>query len=119
MDQDIGRRITLAQCGLTLLVATVLVLVGVVYAYSGALGGSIATIGNALFARKVFVSYRAQNPGSLLASFYGAEIQKIIVTAALFATAIILIDVLSYTTLFGSYLFVQIVPLILFHLKYI
>jgi len=109
----------LAQCGLCALVAIVLVPAGLLYSYSGALGGGIAMIGNALFARKVFVGYQAQNPATLLARFYGAEIQKIIVTAVLFALAIILIDVLSYATLFGSYLFVQITPLILFHLKYI
>jgi F0F1-type ATP synthase assembly protein I len=96
-------------------VAIVLIPLGWVYAYSGALGGGIATISNALFARKVFGEYRAQNPGMVLASFVGAELQKIIVIALLFASAIIWLDVLSYATLFGSYLFVQIGSLILFH----
>lgn len=109
----------MAQCALCVVVAVIMFPFGLVYAYSGALGGGIASIGSALFARKVFVGYRAQNPVSLLASFYGAEIKKIIVTAALFASAIIWIDVLSYATLFSSYLFVQIAPLVFFHLKYI
>lgn len=106
---------TLAQCLLTLLLAVILLPFGMVYAYSGAVGGGIATIGGALFARKVFVEYRAKDPGLLLARFYGAEIQKIIVIAVLFASAIIWVDVLSYATLFGCFLFVQIAPLILFH----
>jgi F0F1-type ATP synthase assembly protein I len=105
----------LAQCLLTAVVAIVLILFGWVYAYSGALGGGIATFSNALFARKVFGEYRAQNPGMMLARFIGAEVQKIIVIAVLFASAIIWFDVLSYATLFGSYLFVQIGSLILFH----
>ncbi len=109
----------LAQCLLTTVAALLLFPFGLVYAYSGALGGGIATIGNALFARKVFVEYRAENPGMLLALFYGAEIQKIIVIAVLFASAIIWFDVLSYVTLFGSCLLVQVTPLILFHFKVI
>jgi ATP synthase protein I len=117
--RDIAWQMTLAQCALCILVAVILTPFGLVYAYSGALGGGIAAIGNALLARKVFVEYSAQNPISLLAGFYGAEIQKIIVVALLFASAIIWIDVLSYATLFGSYLFVQIASLVLFHLRYI
>ncbi len=105
----------LAQSVLTVIAASLLSMIGLVYAYSGALGGGIATFSNALFARKVFVEYRAQSPGMLLARFYGAEFQKIIVIAVLFASAIIWFDVLSYATLFGTYLLVQIVPLILFN----
>ncbi len=105
----------MAQCALCLLIAVVMLPFGMVYAYSGVVGGGIVTIGNALVVRKVFVEYRAQTPISLLANFYGAEIQKIIVIAVLFASAIIWIDVLSYVTLFGSYLLVQIAPLILIH----
>jgi ATP synthase protein I len=117
--QDVGWKMTLAQCLLSAIVAMLLLPLDSVYAYSGALGGGIATVGNALFARKVFVEYRAQNPGDLLARFYAAEIQKIIVIAVLFASAIIWFDVLSYVTLFGSYLLVQVLPLILFHLRII
>ncbi len=106
---------TLAQCLLTIVAALLLFPFGLVYAYSGALGGGIATVGNALLARKVFVEYRAKDPGMLLAKFYGAEIQKIIVIAVLFASAIIWVDVLSYVTLFGCFLFVQMTPLLLFH----
>jgi ATP synthase protein I len=115
--QDVGWRAILAQFLLSALVAGLLLPLDFVYAYSGAVGGGIAVIGNALFARKVFVPYRAQDPGALLARFYAAEIQKIIVIALLFALAIIGFDVLSYATLFGSYLLVQIVPLILLHIK--
>lgn len=109
----------MTQCVLCLLIAAILIPFGLVYAYSGAVGGIIATIGSALVARKIFIEYRAQNPVSLLANFYAAEIQKIIVIAVLFASAIIWIDVLSYVTLFGSYLLVQLAPIILIHLKYI
>ena len=108
----------MTQTALTALMAASLIPFGLIYAYSGAIGGGIAVIGNILVARKVFIEYRAQNPGSLLASCYTAEIQKIIIIAILFASAIIWIDVLSYATLFGGYLFVQVAPLILIHLKY-
>lgn len=117
--QDVGWKIVLAQFVLTVIAAVLLFPFGLVYTYSGALGGGIATIGTTLFARKVFAEYRAQNPGMLLARFYGAEIQKIIVIAVLFASTIIWFDVLSYVTLFSSYLLVQITSLILFHLKII
>jgi F0F1-type ATP synthase assembly protein I len=115
-DQDTGLKMIMAQCLLTVIAAIILFPFGLVYAYSGALGGGIATISNALFARKVFGEFNAQNPGMMLARFIGAEVQKIIVIALLFASAIIWFDVLSYATLFGSYLFVQIGSLILFHL---
>ncbi|MEJ2529071.1 MAG: ATP synthase subunit I [Gammaproteobacteria bacterium] len=106
------------QAVLIVFMAATLAPFGLIYAYSGAVGGGIAVLGNVLVVRKIFTEYRAQNPGSLLTNCYVAEIQKIIVIAVLFASAIIWIDVLSYATLFGGYLLVQIAPLILIHLKY-
>jgi len=108
-----------AQFAICLLIFMTLWAVGWVQAYSGAIGGGIAASMNALFARNVFVSYRAQNPAKLFSSMYLAEIQKIIFTAVLFALVIIWFDNLSYGALFGSYFILQIVPIFVFHFKFI
>ena len=109
----------LAQLAICFLLFVTLGAISWVLAYSGVIGGGIATFANALFARKVFVRYRAQNPVGLISSIYSAEIQKIIITAVLFASVIIWVDVVSYGALFGSYLLLQIVPMLVFHFKVI
>ena len=109
----------LAQLAVCLLIFVTLWAVSWDLAYSGAIGGGIATLANAVFARKVFIQYRAQNPAGLISSIYSAEMQKIFVTAVLFAAAIFWFDVLSYSALFGSYLLLQIVPIFVFHVKII
>ncbi|MES9906055.1 MAG: ATP synthase subunit I [Sedimenticola sp.] len=84
-------------------------------AYSGFAGGVIALLGNAWFAFRVFVNYRAQEPGKLVARFYIAELQKLVVTAVLFAAAVIWITPLSAGALFGVFLLVQFVPMLAAH----
>lgn len=119
IGKDVARRIVLAQSAICLLLFVTLWANSWVLAYSGVIGGGIATITNALFARKVFIRYRAQNPAELISSIYSAEIQKIFITAVLFASVIIWFDVLSYGALFGSYFVLQIVPMFVFHFKVI
>jgi ATP synthase protein I len=111
-NRELSNRVVLAQSAVTLGVSFLLLLLDWVHAYSGLIGGGIATLGNALFAHRVFVRYQAQEPGRLLARFYGAEIQKLILTGLLFAAAVVWIKPLSLGALFGMFLFVQMVPIL-------
>jgi len=119
MGKGDAGRVVLAQLAVCLLLFVTLLTVSWVLAYSGVIGGGIAALTNAVFARKVFVRYRAQDPAGLISSMYSAEMQKILITAVLFAAVIIWFDVLSYGALFGGYLLLQMVPIFVFHFKII
>ncbi|WP_051301795.1 ATP synthase subunit I [Sedimenticola selenatireducens] len=111
-DKRQAYRTVLAQLVTTLTAALLLLMVaGDVYAYSGLAGGLIATLANAFFAFRIFVRYTAQEPGRLLARFYGAEILKLVLTGLLFAGAILWIKPLSVGALFGIFLLVQLMPI--------
>ncbi len=101
------------QLVVTLITALLLIAVGPVHAWSGLAGGAIATLGNALFMLRVFVPYRAQQPGKLLGNFYGAELQKIILIGILFAAAIVWLQPMSPVALFGVFLLVQVIPVVM------
>lgn len=104
--------IVLGQLAASLLAALILLAVDWVHTYSGLIGGLIATLANAFFASWVFAPYQAQEPEKMLGRFYGAEFQKLILTAVLFAAAIIWIRPLSAVALFGVYLLTQLVPIL-------
>lgn len=108
-------RLVIAQLAVTIIASLLLIFPGWIYAWSGLIGGLIATATNALFALRVFVNYRAQEPVALLRRFYGAELQKLILAAMLFAAAIIWVKPLSAGALFGVYLLVQIAPVLVVH----
>ena len=108
-------RIILGQLAATLLAALVLLALGPVHAWSGLLGGVIATLANAIFAARVFARYRAQEAAELLGRIYRAELQKLVLTGFLFAGVIIWIKPFSAGALFGVYLLVQLVPLLVSH----
>ncbi|MES9855678.1 MAG: ATP synthase subunit I [Sedimenticola sp.] len=112
-DRNQATRAVVVQSMVTVVV-TVLLLIffGWRPAYSGFAGGAIAVLGNAWFARRVFVHYRAQEPGRLLARFHTAELEKLIVTALFFAMAIVWINPLSPGALFGVFLLIQFVPML-------
>lgn len=93
-----------------------LVVAGDVFAYSGLAGGLIATLANTLFAYRIFVHYSAQEPGKLLARFYGTEILKLVLTGLLFAGVILWIKPLSVGALLGVFLLVQILPIVIIQL---
>ncbi|MGD8591171.1 MAG: F0F1 ATP synthase assembly protein I, partial [Chromatiales bacterium] len=66
----------------------------------------------------VFVPYRAQDPGAVLARMYGAEFRKLFLSGVMFALVLILVEPLSVGAMLGSYLFVQVaVPIIVFLLE--
>jgi ATP synthase protein I len=112
------RHIISAQFGFAIFIALALLLFNQLYAWSGLIGGLISAMINGLTARKVFVPYRAQEPGEVLARLYGAEVRKLFLTGVLFAMVLILLEPLSVGALLGSYLFVQVaVPLIVFMIE--
>ena len=90
-----------------------LMLFDVVIGYSAIVGGAIAATANAYLAKRVFVDYRAQKPGLLVAQMYSAEITKLILVGALFAAAVTWIDPLSAGALFSMFLVVHLIPLIM------
>jgi len=106
-------KIVLWQVAVTLVAALLLAAVGQVHAWSGLAGGLVATLGNTLFMLRVFVPYRAQQPGKLLGAFYRAELQKIILIAILFAAAIVWLQPISPAALFGVFLLVQVIPVVM------
>jgi ATP synthase protein I len=109
------RHIVSAQFGFAILLALALLLFNQLYAWSGLIGGLISASINGLTARKVFVAYRAQDPGDVLARLYGAEFRKLFMTGVLFAVVLALVEPLSVGALLGSYLFVQVaVPIIVY-----
>lgn len=116
-DKRQAYRTVLAQLVTSLTAALLLLMVaGGVYAYSGLAGGLIATLGNVLFAYRIFVRYTAQEPGRLLARFYGAEILKLVLTGLLFAGVILWIKPLSVGALLGIFLLVQLMPMVVVQL---
>jgi ATP synthase protein I len=111
-DRRRAKRIIVAQLGATLTAALLLLPLGQVHALSGLAGGAIATLGNAWFAVRVFAGYRAQQPERLLGRFYGAELQKLLLVGSLFAVAMIWMRPLSAVALFGVFMLVQLVPIL-------
>ncbi len=110
-----ARRVVVAQLVTAHIAALVLVSLGGLHAWSGLIGGLIAVAGNGLFMLRAFVPYRAQEPGRLLGRFYGAELQKLILTAALFAMVFLTVDPLSPGALFGVFVLVQMAPILIAH----
>ncbi len=100
----------LAQLLATLSISLLLSPFGGHLALSALLGGGIATLTSWLVASKVFVPYRAQQPGQVLTRFYSAEIQKILLTALLFGLVAVFVAPLNPIALFGVYLAAQMVP---------
>ena len=104
------RRIIWIQLLASFGLATLLLLLGWVYAWSGLTGGLIATLAHAYFAWKVFGKQRETGPEQILATYYRAEVGKIILTVMLFIGAIVMIKPLSIVTLLGVYLFNHMIP---------
>ena len=106
-DRRRAGRIIIAQLLATLVAALLLLAAGRVYALSALAGGTIATLANGWFALRVFAGYRAQRPERLLGRFYGAELQKLLLVAVLRW-----LRPLSAAALFGTFMLVQLVPVL-------
>ncbi len=104
------RRIILIQLLVTLGMSAVLLLLGKVHAWSALTGGLIATLAHAYFAWKVFGKQRETEPGQILATYYRAEVGKIVLTVMLFTGAIVAIKPLNIIALLGVYLINHFIP---------
>ena len=104
------RQIILIQFGTTIAISAGLLTVGKVQAWSALTGGLIATLANAYVAWKVFGKQQESKPEQILATFYAAEVGKIILTVTMFFGAIVLIKPLSMVILLGVYLFNHMIP---------
>jgi ATP synthase protein I len=108
-------RIVGVQLAASFVVALLLLVIGGVHAWSALAGGLISALGNGLAAARIFVPYRAQEPEKLVGRFYGAELWKLALTGALFAAAILWIEPLSVGALFGGFLVIQLIPMLVTH----
>ncbi len=113
MENTSNRQIhqfVLIQLGSTLAISVTLLVIDAVYFWSALAGGLIATLANAYFAWKINARKQNMKPEQILASYYAAEVGKIILTVMMFAGAIVLIKPLSIVTLLGVYMFNHMIP---------
>ena len=106
------RKILLGQLAVTAGIFLFLLGASRVMAYSALVGGTIGTLANLYSATRIFAPYRAQQPQKLLMRFYGTAITKFLLTIFMFAGAVFWMDPLSIPAMFGSYLAVQLVPVL-------
>lgn len=109
-DKSQAWRVVLAQLAASFLIALAVLAFGSRYGVSALAGGTTAALGNALFAIVVFGRYRAQQPGQLVARFYGAELAKLIIIALCFTAAMLWLKPISILALLGTFLAVSLVP---------
>jgi len=104
------KRILLMQFTATIVISVLLLVFNVIWFWSALTGGLTATLANAYFAWKVFAKQQETEPGKILATYYGAEVSKIVLTVMLFIAAIVMIKPLNIIALMGMYLFNQFTP---------
>ena len=109
-DTSQVRRIILIQLLATVMVTGLMLFFDWVYVWSSLAGGMTATLANVYFAWKVFAKQQETEAGQILATYYRAEVGKIILTVMLFIGAIVIIKPLSIVTLLGVYLFNILIP---------
>lgn len=109
-DAHRARRIVIAQAATTLVLALLALLFGPRAALFALLGGAIATVANALFARWVFGAYRAAEPGRLVSRFYVGEVIKLGFVVTAFVTVFARLEPLNPVALFGAFFVVQVLP---------
>ena len=98
------------QLILTLVVSGLLLFSGKIAAYSALVGGVIATVTSAWFAIKVFAGRKTNDPAKELQTFYLAEINKIIMTGAMFVAVFVLIKPVNGAALLAVYFLVYLTP---------
>ena len=104
------KRILLMQFAAAIVISGLLLVFNTTWFWSALIGGMTATLANAYFAWKVFAKQQETEPGKILATYYGAEVSKIILTIMLFVAAIIMLKPLNIIALMGMYLFNQFTP---------
>jgi ATP synthase protein I len=106
-------KVIVAQAAASFLIATVsLLLVGLVTAYSGLLGGVISTLSNSFFVSQAFRYSGARNAKKIVQSFMAGEIGKLIIVIGLFALSFGLITNLNAYALILGFIVVQFVGVI-------
>ena len=113
LDARRAKRILLTQALIASLTVFVAFAFGWTVGVSALLGGGTAVLANVLFAARVFGRYEARNPASLVARLYGAELFKLLFIVLVFAAAFTWIKPLNIVALFGAFLVVQVLPLLL------
>lgn len=98
------------QLILTVVVSSLLLLVSNSAAYSALAGGLIATLTSGWFALKVFAGRKTKQAADELRSFYWAEINKIVMTGAMFIAVFVLIRPVNGAALLAVYFLVYIAP---------
>ena len=102
-----------AQLAVTAVISVFLLLaIDGTAAYSGLAGGLIATLTTAWFALKVLCNKCTDEPVVVLRSFYWGEINKILLTGALFVAAFVLIRPVNGAALLAVYFLVYMTPLV-------
>ena len=111
-------RLLVYQFAMTLTLSALLLVYGLLYsaeakwvlAYSGLTGGLIATLANAWFTFKVFAASYMDDPARVLRSLYWGEINKLILTGAMFLLAFVLLQPVSGAALIAVYFIVHMTP---------
>lgn len=101
-----------SQLALTVVISIILFFIDLVMAYSALIGGFIATIASAWFAYKVFRVAPESAAETMLISAYTGEIYKIILTAALFLCAFVLITPINAVALLITYFVIHMTPVL-------
>jgi ATP synthase protein I len=96
--------IFVAQLTVLIIVSVALLLVDTTSAYSALLGGLIAIVPNAYFARWAFRYTGAQAVVEVARSFYRGEAGKFLLTALLFAAVFALVKPLNAVIVFLAYI---------------
>ena len=109
-DARRARRLIVAQLATTVVMVLLTSLYDLRIARDIAIGGSAACLGGALLAWWALGRYRAQDPGRVVARFYGGEVIKIVGVVLVFAMAIRGLDDLNPVAMFGAFLIVQVLP---------
>ncbi len=109
-------KLVLTQAIVTLIIAASLLLFkdGATLAYSALAGGAIAALANGWFALKVFGRRRKGevDAATELRAFYWGEINKLVLTGALFVAAFVLIRPVSGAALIAAYFMVHMTPFV-------
>ena len=110
--KSVAFRMVGAQLAGSFLLALLLLVIGWVHAWSAFVGGLISALGNGFAGARIFAPYRAQEPGRLVGRFYAAELGKLALSGLLFAAVFLWMEPLSVGALFGGFLTIQMVPML-------
>ena len=102
VGEDMLRRVLVAQCGVTALVALSLWFVSPDLLHSALVGAGISVAGNGYAAWRVFVGSRKEIDSVELFSLYRAEFGKLVIIGVLCGCAFVAIDGLNIVAFLGG-----------------